>query len=123
MWVKQLAMICGGVGFALLSLRLLSLLAPRLDLIDHPEGRKAHTTPTPLVGGIGIALASLLALAFGASLDGQVGTTFESSRYLGLLFGATGLLVLGAIDDRRPVPARFKLVIQLVLCLVAIVLD
>ncbi|SDP84858.1 UDP-GlcNAc:undecaprenyl-phosphate GlcNAc-1-phosphate transferase, partial [Desulforhopalus singaporensis] len=29
-------------------------IATRIGLIDHPNARKVHTTPRPLVGGIGM---------------------------------------------------------------------
>ena len=31
--------------------------ARRFDLVDHPVGRKNHSAPTPLVGGIAIFLS------------------------------------------------------------------
>jgi UDP-N-acetylmuramyl pentapeptide phosphotransferase/UDP-N-acetylglucosamine-1-phosphate transferase len=46
-----------GLAFALTTLALLFLLplAPRLNLLDHPNGaRKDHAHPTPVTGGIAI---------------------------------------------------------------------
>lgn len=123
MWVKEIGTIVGGVGFALICMTAMSAIAPRLGLIDHPIGRKVHAAPTPLVGGISIALAALLALAFGAMMDAEIGESFHGTRYVGLLIGAIGLLTLGAIDDRTPVSARLKLAAQVVFCLVAILVD
>lgn len=123
MWVKEIGTIVGGVGFALICMTAMSAIAPRLGLIDHPAGRKVHAAPTPLVGGISIALAALLALAFGAIMDAEIGESFLGSRYIGLLIGAVGLLTLGAIDDHTPVSARVKLAAQIVFCLVAIFVD
>ena len=36
--------------------------ANRNDLLDHPGERRSHAAPTPRGGGIGIAIACLLAL-------------------------------------------------------------
>ncbi|SHE52758.1 UDP-GlcNAc:undecaprenyl-phosphate GlcNAc-1-phosphate transferase, partial [Thermomonas hydrothermalis] len=36
---------------------LLQPLARRLNLLDHPAGRKDHAVPTPVTGGIAIFLA------------------------------------------------------------------
>lgn len=123
MWVKEVGMIGGGAGFALISMLFLCWLAPRLGLIDHPVGRKVHAAPTPLVGGLSIALAAVLALTLGAVLDPQVSLAFEGSRYIGLIIGAVGLLCLGGIDDRTPLPAKVKLAGQVIFCLGAIFID
>ena len=35
--------------------------ARRLDLMDYPKGRKDHERPTPVTGGLAMAIASVLA--------------------------------------------------------------
>ena len=40
-----------------LMLRLMAPVATRLSLLDHPKGRKDHSHPTPITGGIAMALA------------------------------------------------------------------
>ena len=39
-------------------------LAPRLGLVDLPQGRKDHAHPTPVVGGIAMLAASAVAMLF-----------------------------------------------------------
>ena len=47
---------------------LLIRLAKKFDIIDYPNHRKIHTTPTPLLGGIAIWGAFTIALATHVSL-------------------------------------------------------
>ncbi|NLD70015.1 MAG: undecaprenyl/decaprenyl-phosphate alpha-N-acetylglucosaminyl 1-phosphate transferase [Limnobacter sp.] len=87
--------------------------APRLGLIDRPGGHKTHLSPTPVVGGIGIALG--LWLAWLASPLIEPG--------FGLAGGAAALVVLGIVDDRHGVPARAKLLLQAAIVAAACLVD
>jgi len=48
-------------AFTCLLLWLLQPVARKLNLLDHPHGRKDHAQPTPVTGGVAMLLASLLA--------------------------------------------------------------
>lgn len=70
--------------------------------VDHPERRKRHEQSTPLCGGIAIWVStSVVALA--------VLPTREIAAFVS---GAAILLVLGALDDRKHVPAAIRLSCQ-----------
>lgn len=85
-----------------LSLLGLRELALRLNWLDRPDERKAHATPIPAIGGlawmgafVGVALVSGLALLFP------------------YLFAALVLIgLLGAVDDRFPLPSVVRLLVQ-----------
>jgi UDP-GlcNAc:undecaprenyl-phosphate GlcNAc-1-phosphate transferase len=90
------------------STALLIRLAPRLGLVDLPGARKVHTRPTPKGGGLAIYVAFLLtALTFGLATPappGQVDLLF--------LAAASAVVVLGVVDDRRPLPWQLRLGVQ-----------
>jgi UDP-GlcNAc:undecaprenyl-phosphate GlcNAc-1-phosphate transferase len=69
---------------------LLIRLAPRIGMVDLPDPRKVHHRPVPRVGGLGIALGALVAVALFVPLD---------TLMYWYLFGALVLLVFGALDD------------------------
>lgn len=103
---------------------LLCRLAPRLGLVDHPEGRKAHQRSTPLIGGLAIVAGAALALVFIMIQQGEVSALFSTfRRHTGFFCGVILLLVMGLIDDRRPIAARWKLLIQLFCCTLAVFID
>ena len=81
---------------------LVGKLAFGLDMLDRPDPRKLHATPTPLLGGLAIYLAFLLSL--GLFLPGTVWK--EAAAVLG---GATLLLVIGILDDRGLLHPQVKL--------------
>jgi UDP-GlcNAc:undecaprenyl-phosphate GlcNAc-1-phosphate transferase len=118
---------------ALVLIPLLSWGANRVSLVDRPDkNRKLHLDAIPLVGGIAIFFATILALAimfavrFGwfGSWDGWSNTFILTSTdwlELGaLLLGSLILLVVGILDDRIGLRGRQKLLGQLVACTVII---
>lgn len=91
-----------------------------LGLVDDPGHRKIHATPVPLAGGFAVftglafsILAGALAVKLGwvptdslARLEYGVGRRYVP--LLAILAGALGMLVLGAWDDLRELPALTK---------------
>lgn len=86
--------------------------AVRWGLVDKPGGRKQHELETPVVGGIAMAAAFLVAMIwFSPMRHGEV--------YL--LIGLVMLVALGVIDDLRDLSARKKLIWQVLAALVIVV--
>jgi UDP-GlcNAc:undecaprenyl-phosphate GlcNAc-1-phosphate transferase len=77
--------------------------APKLGLIDQPNSRKVHVIPTPKGGGLAVYFA--LALA-------QLYAPFRMDRADVLLGVGLVVVVLGLVDDRRPLPWQFRLAVQ-----------
>ena len=91
--------------------------ATRLGLLDVPNERSSHVSTTPRGGGIGIVAG----VAAGVIYLTAVGIPLD--RNLGILLAGAGVLaVLGVIDDRRSVPARYRLAVQLVVAVVVVTL-
>lgn len=82
----------------------LARLAPWLALMDKPDERKRHDRAVPVVGGLAIMAAYILAL----KLRGIGGNLYEAMLPVGLV------LAVGVVDDARPVSARAKLIAQCV---------
>jgi UDP-GlcNAc:undecaprenyl-phosphate GlcNAc-1-phosphate transferase len=90
----------------------LKMLAPKIGLIDHPCERKAHEGIVPLIGGIVIfPVFIILSLLSGAGLAGNW------PLYSAILI----LLITGAIDDRRHLPAFLKFGVQFVAAFLVVV--
>lgn len=86
-------------------------------LLDVPNARSLHATPVPRGAGVVIGAVVVLAmLVLGAS--GEAGSAWVAGVY-----GAAALavLILGWMDDRWSLPARRRLVVQLLVA-VAVVL-
>jgi UDP-GlcNAc:undecaprenyl-phosphate GlcNAc-1-phosphate transferase len=81
----------------------LTQAAGALKLIDHPGGRKAHSRPVPLVGGLAIFVALLSA----AMLSGIAG----SAAYF--LFALSVVIAAGMWDDVTEISPRLKFGIEI----------
>jgi UDP-GlcNAc:undecaprenyl-phosphate GlcNAc-1-phosphate transferase len=79
--------------------------ALHIGMVDHPGPRKVHQAPIPLLGGLAIYLAVLLASL--VSLRGDD----ARSQILGILAGATLLAVVGILDDRGLLHHQIKLML------------
>jgi UDP-GlcNAc:undecaprenyl-phosphate/decaprenyl-phosphate GlcNAc-1-phosphate transferase len=79
-------------------------LALRVGMVDLPGPRKVHLKPIPLLGGVAIYCGVLLAMM--VSLNGQAIT-----EILGILAGATLVILVGTLDDRGLLHHQVKLFI------------
>ncbi len=86
-------------------------IALRLNMVDLPGGRKIHEKKTPLLGGIPIIIAFNAALFANMILDRDM---------MVLLAGGLAVAAVSVVDDWREIPARFKLVVQVVVVLLMI---
>ncbi|MFC1462252.1 glycosyltransferase family 4 protein [Verrucomicrobiota bacterium] len=98
---------------SLLSTRLSIGLALRFGLVDTPDGhRKTHARPVPRLGGPAVFVAffvPLIVLLWFADRSKVAWVLVEKPRELVGIFVGSGLaLVLGIIDDRFDLRARWK---------------
>lgn len=112
---------------ALMFVPLARRLAIRLGVIDQPQGRKAHGQPTPLLGGLAIYGAFMLTLVIHVAayfsfqqagwfaqafpfLPGEIGRLVHTlPKLLAISAGATLMVVLGFVDDRRGLNFSYKI--------------
>lgn len=79
-------------GLTWLLIRGLLPFASQLGLLDHPIGRKDHAVPTPLVGGVAMALGVMIPVWLMMA---------DSIKPLpAFTIAATILIVVGMLDDR-----------------------
>ena len=97
------------LSFVILLL-VLRYISPTLRLIDKPNFRKQHTGNIPLIGGI-IIYVNILIFSF----------YFETSFYMTtILLTSSILILLGALDDAIELGVTFRLLTQLICCLIVI---
>jgi len=106
------------------------VLCRKFNVYDWPGRRKVHTRPIPRWGGFAIFLSCLLCFIlayylfpkFQSVLSYRLEDTksrFVSSIYIqtqviGILIGSALVLILGMTDDKKPVPAFTKLLVQII---------
>jgi UDP-GlcNAc:undecaprenyl-phosphate GlcNAc-1-phosphate transferase len=90
---------------------LCSRIANKFGLIDNPDSRKIHIDATPLLGGAAVFVAFLMSIIANGIY----------SLELGAILVAAGLLFLvGVIDDFKEIPAKFRLIVQIVSTVIVI---
>lgn len=132
-------LLCGYI-LSRLFVKLAMKLAFFFDIMDHPDPRKVHAKPTPLLGGLGIVaglmitvivnffllmLASYLHLERAFPLLDAIFVHLPGMKSVGFtitgIFGC-GLLLffIGLYDDKYGLSARVKFYLQIVIALIII---
>jgi UDP-GlcNAc:undecaprenyl-phosphate/decaprenyl-phosphate GlcNAc-1-phosphate transferase len=96
---------------AMLLTPLVARLARRVGAVDSLKERGLATEPTPLLGGLAIFAGVLLAAALFVPMNDQL---------RGLLYAATLITVVGAIDDARDLSPGVKLGGQVAAALICV---
>lgn len=97
-------------------------LATRFGVMDAPTaGRKIHTKPTPLMGGVAIFFAFGVVLLVGLGIsDTLIAGEITPGHYAGVLLSAFILIVGGVIDDIYELPPHKAIIAPLIAVLTVI---
>ena len=95
-----------GLAFAVAfgSITLLTPVARRAGWVDRPSARKIHDGEVPLIGGWGVLLGLVVV---------QVAAPAEERAPLGYWIGALLLFIVALVDDRYPIRARYRFMVQI----------
>lgn len=87
-------------------------VAYKIGAIDVPKDeRRMHKKPIPRLGGLAVFMAFLATVLVLVPVDMEL---------RGILLGSVIIVVLGMIDDARPLPAILKFVIQILAAIVVV---
>lgn len=108
-WLGLIAVLVVSAGTSLLLVPIVARLATRLEILDRPAGYKGHARPTPLLGGIAVAAATIVGLVAASISTG----TLPVPSIQALVAGAAVILAAGLVDDIRGLAPANKLAWQL----------
>ena len=97
-------------GLSLAAVPMVRALASRWGVLDVPAARKVHVVATPLLGGAAVYGAFAATVLFNFSFSLQL---------KGVAVGATIVVIVGILDDIYELPARVKLLGQVMAGIVA----
>lgn len=98
---------------SLVATPLVKKLAHKVGAIDIPkDDRRVHKRPIPRLGGLAIYLGFLISVLLFLEINKAIA---------GMLVGASIIVLMGIIDDIKPLPAKIKLLIQIVAAFILIV--
>lgn len=106
-------MIAALTSFVLATLAVRILIDPRFStpILDVPNERSMHETPTPRTGGVGLMLAA-----------GAAWTAFSGLELWPLVAIGAGLAALSLADDIKSLPVRVRFIAQTLAALAFLVL-
>jgi UDP-GlcNAc:undecaprenyl-phosphate/decaprenyl-phosphate GlcNAc-1-phosphate transferase len=104
-------------GLALLSAAVVRAMIA-WPILDHPNGRSAHASPTPRGGGAGPVVAFMA----GMLVLYQVANFARIAErpFVGTILAALAIAAVALLDDIRDLPVRVRLAAQLAAALVAL---
>lgn len=109
-----------GMGLAMVAalitwvgLKFLQPVAPRLNLLDYPKGRKDHAHPTPITGGLAMLAAFVAVGAW--TVDNPATDTIISFTLAAVLLTAVGLA-----DDRHDLRWYWRVLAQVLAALIMV---
>ena len=88
-----------------LSIPVVIRIASWRNIVDNPDDRKVHKTPTALLGGVAVYVAFASTIIY---------TNSYSLELKGVAIGATIIFLTGLIDDIVTLRARLKIIIQII---------
>lgn len=110
----QQAHLIGGIISYILGVLILPFVidfSRREGLVDEPNERKIHKIPISRLGGIAIWLSTMATFLFLVLLSHYP----YGSLLSGILLGGSLMFLLGLVDDIYNLPAKFKLVAQILI--------
>ena len=107
------------LGMALIITPGVIAFARRTGALDKPDARKVHVRPIPRIGGIGIYAAFMVSILV-QLLFVDLTPEFMMSL-IGLMVGGTIVVAIGIIDDYCDLPAKVKLLGQIVAAAVLVI--
>lgn len=101
----KVLLVCGvAAGLSWLLTGVLRRYALSHSLLDVPNQRSSHTVPTPRGGGLAIVVSFLALICFPGST-----ASLSRSVLIGLAGAGFWVALVGFLDDRGHIPARWRL--------------
>ena len=107
------------LGVALLLTPAVIAFARRTGALDKPDARKVHVRPIPRIGGIGIYAAFMVSILVRLTFV-DLAPEYMTSL-IGLMVGGTIIVAIGIIDDYCDLPAKVKLLGQIIAAAVVVI--
>lgn len=88
-------------------------IAIKINAVDYPNERKVHTKVMPRLGGLAIFISSFTGML--------IFTDVLSEPLVWIMLGSLVIIILGIIDDIRPLSAWVKLIFQVIAASIVII--
>lgn len=117
--LKYLIVIAVSLVISLCVTPLMIVASRKWNIMDTPNVRKAHNKPIPLMGGVAIYLATIVATVLYILLFEEF--PLQLNIVIAFLIGISGVTMMGLIDDILSLSARRRLIVLFVLALIVLI--
>lgn len=107
------------IGVVLLATPIVIWIANKTGAVDKPNARKVHNKPIPRIGGVGIYLAFTISIILVTVVSHFDAETLR--EIFGLVLAGSLMFLVGIIDDYKNLPAKVKLLGQILAAAVLVV--
>ena len=115
-WVLYIAAFASAFAISMVATPFAKKVSEKLGAIDYPKARGMHTKPMPRLGGIAIVLVFMITVLVRYRFVNDI----NIKHFCGFIAGAIVIVGVGIVDDSRQLPARVKLVFQIIAALLVI---
>ena len=115
-WVLYIAAFASAFAISMVATPFAKKVSEKLGAIDYPKARGMHTKPMPRLGGIAIGLGFMITVLVLYRFVNDI----NIKHFCGFIAGAIVIVGVGIVDDSRQLPARVKLVFQIIAALLVI---
>lgn len=115
--VKYLIIFLSALFLTYLFTPLARRVAQKYNILDKPNNIKTHKTPIPYLGGLAIYFGFILAIVL-AIISGL---PFREVSVI--IIGATLIMILGLVDDLKPLSFKTKLTLEILIAAIVIIFD
>jgi Fuc2NAc and GlcNAc transferase len=109
-WISAVSFV-----FAAVATGMMRRYALQANLLDVPNSRSSHSSPTPRGGGAAIVLAF-----FAGLLSLFIFERFDARVMLALLCGGGSMAIIGFLDDRRALRASVRFTVHVAAAMIAV---
>ena len=115
-WLLYIAAFACAFAISMATTPLAKKISEKLGAIDYPKARGMHTKPMPRLGGIAIVLGFMITVMLLYRFVNDI----NIKHFIGFIAGAIVIVTVGIIDDAKNLPAKVKLVFQIIAALLVI---
>lgn len=115
-WLLYIAAFAIAFVISIAATPLAKYVSVKAKAIDYPKARGMHTKPMPRLGGISIVLGFLVSILILYRFANDI----NLKHFIGFVIGALIIVCVGIIDDIKNLPAKVKLVFQVMAALIVI---
>lgn len=115
-WLLYIAAFASAFAISMVMTPFAKKFSEKVGAIDYPKARGMHTKPMPRLGGIAIVLGFMITVLLLYRFVNDI----NIKHFIGFIAGAIVIVCVGIVDDSRNLPARVKLIFQIIAALLVI---